>query len=728
MAEKSQKKPGPLARLRARRETRKKPMAIPRGKDLTASGAEASKKVAAAHMDLGPENMRGETVDARIRAAHAVSAAICRAAASPDAGETVSMKLLKRRPSDGALRPTGTVEGLTMSPNLTRHAYAHALRSLEQAGLAACEWNDVDGARMPIRIEFKASDAARIAVFLAVGEEKAKRRANGKQAAGGPSAVPAEGCEQKAVRYDARGDSPALSADKAGARREAGRELGKAFLTLAAKHPAAAAIKLQVFDPPDRKRSEKSKESGLCDLRAVGKKKLGNWSHPLAEAEKAGLVRLEWGKLRGRRFPSTATAAASDVPRIAEFFGVSSVSVSCGSSDKARACARAHKERKACGDAGALRAPDNPGPAGLDGEAGIPAVDDDAHACKAAGKAGAAAAGSGKKAGKERARAEALADAALLLDAAEVVGTGPLAMHLATAADEMARRGRTSAAAIEKAREGRKLGELLAVVSRYPAPLAEPVELRVASAAALGNSKALDGSLGKLLARLLEESGAAPSGSGDALSRWGFTEAGARIWIGGDALLRRCDGTGVDLRDLSADWCAPAGALARAASIDPRGCRAVVAVENLAAWRQAVRDLGTLAVFVYVDGWMCGGREECLASLMSLLPARLPLLIWNDADAGGFQRFDSLSRDFPSAVPVFMDCETLACMRDAQLREMNGNQRATLEKYLDDNPGSRFSDVGRALLRRGRFLEQEALLGGYAQERLGGMLRGLPRA
>lgn len=44
------------------------------------------------------------------------------------------------------------------------------------------------------------------------------------------------------------------------------------------------------------------------------------------------------------------------------------------------------------------------------------------------------------------------------------------------------------------------------------------------------------------------------------------------------------------------------------------------------------------------------------------------------------------------------------------------------------NPASRFAPAGRALLSRGRFLEQEALLDGYAQRELGFLLGGLPRA
>lgn len=727
MSKSIDKKKGPLARLMSRRDARKKPLEIPRGEDLTTSaGGDSRASDDAPRMTLGPGNMRAETVAARVKAAEAVSAAICRAAASPAAGEVVRLQVCKRRPGDGAPRPAGAVEGLALKPNLARHAYAHAFRCLEQAGLAACEWNDVDGARMPLSVSFKAVDAARIAIFLAVDGERAKRNAGEKPAhspakgrgneacrKGAPtSAAPAEAEAEvpAAARYDERSGSPSVSAEKAGERRAAGRQIAEAFATLSALYPTAAVLELRVFDPPEQKRSRKCKESGLPDLRKLGKKRLGYWNHPFAEAEAAGLVRLEWAKLRGRPLPSSAFAASADVEAIEEFFGVPAATCCPGSAEKARATTRADNEGKACGDVGTPL--NSSGPQAAKHSAASPEPSPQAQ----------------KAAGKERLRAEALADAGLLLDAAEAVGTGPLAMYLATAADDLARCGRATAPAVEKARTGGRLGDLLAVVSRYPSPLSSPVELRVASSAALGSSKALDGALGLLLARLLEESGAAPEGPGDALSRWGFAKTGPRMWIGGDALLQCADGPDLDLKPLGAEWCAPCSALARASSVDPRGCRAVVAMENLAAWRQAVRDLGSLALFVYADGWMCGSREESLAALMSLLPEGFPLLAWNDADTCGFQRFDSLSRDFPAAEPVLMDCETLAAMRDAQLREMDKNQRKVLELYLADHPASRFAPVGRALLRRGRFLEQEALLDGYAQEVLGGMLRVLPCA
>ena len=167
---------------------------------------------------------------------------------------------------------------------------------------------------------------------------------------------------------------------------------------------------------------------------------------------------------------------------------------------------------------------------------------------------------------------------------------------------------------------------------------------------------------------------------------------------------------GIDLAVLGESWCAPCSALREASSIDPRDCRAVIVVENFAAWRQSVRDLGSLALFLYVDGVMSGEREDCLGALLALCPAGFPAFAWNDLDAAGFSRFDALARDYPSLRPLLMDCETLAAMPDSRLRPMGDNRKAVLREYLDANPSSRFAPAGRALLSRGRFLEQEALL------------------
>lgn len=468
--------------------------------------------------------------------------------------------------------------------------------------------------------------------------------------------------------YDPRRWSGQLSAKRENARLEHGRAIAEAFAAAARRDAGGGPIEVKIFDGPGAKRSGASKASGLPDFRSVGKHSRKDWAHAFSEAEGAGLLRISWCADAEWHLPLSAALFRGDLAALAAFFA-------------APPTVQRPKAKKA------TRPP-----------APLPAR-------------------------------PALADAAALLDATEAACGWPLAMLLAAAADEIARTGRACSPAVERAREGGRLASLCAVASSYPAPLPAPLELRVASAAALGNSKALDGAAGTDFARLIQESGAVEARTeAEALARWGLMSEGPRIWVGGGALLQFPDSPEIDLAILGEGWCAPCSALREASSIDPRDCRAVIVVENFAAWRQSVRDLGSLALFLYVDGVVSGEREDCLGALLSLCPAGFPAFAWNDLDAAGFSRFDALARDYASLLPLFMDCEVLAAMPDSRLRPMGDNRKAGLRAYLDANPASRFVPAGRALLNRGRFLEQETLLDGYAQRELGFLLGGLPRA
>lgn len=472
--------------------------------------------------------------------------------------------------------------------------------------------------------------------------------------------------------YDPRRGSGQLSAKRDRARRDHGRAIAAAFEAAARRADGGGTIELKVFDGPGAKRSAAAKASGLPDFRSIGKHGRKDWAHAFSEAEGAGLLRISWCADAEWRLPLSAALFRGDLAALAAFFADPTSASPAVQRPRAKKAARQTTPRLA---------------------------------------------------------RPALADAAALLDAAEAACGGPLAMALAAAADEIAQAGRSSSPAVERAREGGRLASLCAVASTYPAPLPRPLELRVASAAALGNSKALDGAAGTDFARLIQESGAVEARSeAEALARWGLMSEGPRIWVGGGVLLQFPGSPGIDLAVLGESWCAPCSALREASSVDPRDCRAVIVVENFAAWRQSVRDLGSLALFLYVDGVMSGEREDCLGALLALCPAGFPAFAWNDLDAAGFSRFDALARDYPSLRPLLMDCETLAAMPDSRLRPMGDNRKAVLREYLDANPSSRFAPAGRALLSRGRFLEQEALLDGYAQRELGFLLGGLPRA
>ena len=275
-----------------------------------------------------------------------------------------------------------------------------------------------------------------------------------------------------------------------------------------------------------------------------------------------------------------------------------------------------------------------------------------------------------------------------------------------------------------------QLDRLLRFFKVLPFPASPPIEVRSASILAFGSSKAMGSSLQRQVATVAALAGGegVSSPGADDMSAWGLVHCGCHVLVGGDFSLK----IGGRVLDLGA-----AGTLAaldvlaadEVSGCDSRGVRAVVIVENQAAWAQAVRDLGELACFAYCKGtW----NEATLAFVDALRRAlgggraHAPLLLWFDIDAGGFERAGKLMERYPDARPVLMSEQDLAEFAKKATLPIVGGRRKALDGWILQNDGSPFLRCALACKKAGFGIEQEAMLDGYAQRRLKAALLALP--
>ena len=283
---------------------------------------------------------------------------------------------------------------------------------------------------------------------------------------------------------------------------------------------------------------------------------------------------------------------------------------------------------------------------------------------------------------------------------------------------------------VSTAISGGRLDKLLAFFAAFPYPASPAIELKYASTVAFGSSKAIDAGLQSAIANIAFLAGAAPCAkpAAAALSTWGIEHASQHVSVGGDFSLA----IGSRVFDVSA-----AGALAsldvsaagEISGCDARGVRAVVVVENMAAWRQAVRDVGDLACFVTFAGIWNGAALSLVDALRRAIGGErgpAPLLLWFDIDAGGFDRASKLMSRYPDARAVLMGAEDFRAAAEKATLPLTCGRRRVLDDWISKNGGSPFLECALACRDAGYGVEQEAMLDGYAQKRLEEELRALP--
>ena len=324
---------------------------------------------------------------------------------------------------------------------------------------------------------------------------------------------------------------------------------------------------------------------------------------------------------------------------------------------------------------------------------------------------------------------KALEGAKALEDYSRSAADGRLGRWAASAAAAL----RDGTADVELKRELRagKAPGLAALLTAREAIGSGKVEERCLSAIALENSKSLEHGYRGILVKALVESGrsAKPRArTSEVLADWGvISSSSAGVKLAGDFSLET-----------------PSGALSPAASAhatievddlgdirgaDPRGVRAVVVVENLAAWRAISAELGNLACFAYFNGaW--GERElEILGRLRAALgggrPA--PLLLWFDIDPGGFQRASAFMGRFPDSRPVLMGAEDFRALPETSRYRLSDGSLRTGYSGPGKGNADAFAAVSALCADLGRGIEQEAMLAGYAQARLRETLQSMPK-
>ena len=293
------------------------------------------------------------------------------------------------------------------------------------------------------------------------------------------------------------------------------------------------------------------------------------------------------------------------------------------------------------------------------------------------------------------------------------------ALRDGTADDELSREGRAG-----------KMPGLAALLAARESIGPGKVEERCLSAMALENSKSLEHGYRGILVKALAESGrsAKPrTRTGEVLADWGVIgSSSGGVKLAGDFSLETASG--------ALSPAAPAHAtvevddLGDVRGADPRGVRAVVVVENLAAWRAISAELGDLACFAYVNGAWGEKEIEVLRRLRAALgggrPA--PLLLWFDIDPGGFQRASAFMSRFPDSRPVLMAAEDFRALPETSRYRLSDGSLRTGYSGPGKGKADAFADVRALCADLGRGLEQEAMLAGYAQNRLRETLEELP--
>lgn len=257
------------------------------------------------------------------------------------------------------------------------------------------------------------------------------------------------------------------------------------------------------------------------------------------------------------------------------------------------------------------------------------------------------------------------------------------------------------------------------------------VEERCLSAIALENSKSLEHGYRGILVKALVESGrsAKPRArTSEVLADWGvISSSSAGVKLAGDFSLETASGALAPAAGAHATI--EVDDLGDIRGADPRDVRAVVVVENLAAWRAISAELGDLACFAYFNGaW--GEREiEILGRLRDALgggrPA--PLLLWFDIDPGGFQRASAFMGRFPDSRPVLMGAEDFRALPETSRYRLSDGSLRTGYSGPGKGDADAFAAVSALCADLGRGIEQEAMLAGYAQARLRETLQGMPK-
>ena len=196
------------------------------------------------------------------------------------------------------------------------------------------------------------------------------------------------------------------------------------------------------------------------------------------------------------------------------------------------------------------------------------------------------------------------------------------------------------------------------------------------------------------------------------------------VLVGGPIAAIHPDGA-VDFRSFGRFGGCVSDAMAAASEFSALSAKAVLVVENKANYHAMLERCWREAVVVYTHGIPSASFLKTLAKVDGAVPEGAPRLVWADIDAGGFEIAADVMEAAPGFEPFLMGLEDMArfdfslCRRPADARA----QAAAVAERMPRLAGTSMENAARAVVFSGMTLEQEAMLGGYAEEAFEEVLR-----
>ena len=196
------------------------------------------------------------------------------------------------------------------------------------------------------------------------------------------------------------------------------------------------------------------------------------------------------------------------------------------------------------------------------------------------------------------------------------------------------------------------------------------------------------------------------------------------VLVGGPIAAIHPDGA-VDFRSFGRFGGCVSDAMAAASEFSALSAKAVLVVENKANYHAMLERCWREAVVVYTHGIPSASFLKTLAKVDGAVPEGAPRLVWADIDAGGFEIAADVMEAAPGFEPFLMGLEDMArfdfslCRRPADARA----QAAAVAERMPRLAGTSMENAALAVVFSGMTLEQEAMLGGYAEEAFEEVLR-----
>lgn len=196
------------------------------------------------------------------------------------------------------------------------------------------------------------------------------------------------------------------------------------------------------------------------------------------------------------------------------------------------------------------------------------------------------------------------------------------------------------------------------------------------------------------------------------------------VLLGGPVAAVHPDGA-VDFRSFGRFGGCLSDGMAAASRFSAAGAKAVLAVENKACYHAMLERFWREAVVVFTGGIPSPAVLGVLSKISSAAPAAAPRLVWADVDAGGFEIAADVMESAPDFGPFLMGLGDMArfdfslCRRPADAKA----QARAVEGKMARLKGTAMENAARAVVFSGMMLEQEAMLGGYAEDAFEEVLR-----